>query len=60
LYNLKGQKVKELLADELSSGLGSIKWDGNDSNGVQCAQGIYFVRMEAKGKVFTAKLIKLK
>lgn len=60
LYNLKGQRVKELYAGNLPSGLGSIDWDGRDSKGQSCAQGIYFVRMEALGKVINAKLIKLK
>jgi len=60
LYNLKGQRVKDIHAGVLPSGIDSIIWDGYDSKGQACAPGIYFVRLEALGKVVHTRLIKLK
>lgn len=59
IYNLKGQKITDLFTGDSSAGLSRLVWDGSDSKGMACAKGIYFVRMDAGGKVFTAKLIKL-
>ena len=55
VYNIKGQKVAELLNSKLDSGSHKITWqaDGNPS-------GLYFVKMQTSGYQKIKKLILLK
>ncbi|MDZ4181865.1 MAG: hypothetical protein U1B83_03225, partial [Candidatus Cloacimonadaceae bacterium] len=43
IYNLRGQKVRELSPDTRSSLGNSFVWDGRDTLGQRCASGIYRV-----------------
>ena len=47
IYNIKGQKVKQLVSDQLAVGQHSIVWNGKDENGKQSSSGIYFYRVKA-------------
>jgi flagellar hook assembly protein FlgD len=47
LYNIKGQKVRNLLSADQDSGLHSVVWDGKDNNGSLCASGFYFCRIQS-------------
>jgi hypothetical protein len=52
IYNLKGQKVKTLIAF-LNGGLGtrdSVTWDGTDENNKAVGSGIYFYELNVNGK----------
>ncbi|HPR17803.1 MAG TPA: FlgD immunoglobulin-like domain containing protein, partial [Candidatus Cloacimonadota bacterium] len=61
IYNLKGQKVKELVNGHLEAGEHSVTWNGSDDNGKQTASGIYFYKMSAGGYyTCTKKMILLK
>lgn len=61
IYNLRGQKVKELKNTRLEQGSYSYSWDGSDEAGVPVASGIYFARLTAEGqKPQSSKIIKLK
>ncbi len=61
VYNLRGQKVRNLLDGTLENGLHSIGWDGKDESGSRVASGIYFARLNADaGSPVTVKLLKLK
>ncbi len=50
IYNIKGQKVKQLLSDQLSAGEYSVVWDGRDDNNKSVSSGIYFYKLEVNGK----------
>ena len=60
IYNIKGQRVKTLVNDQLSAGEHSVVWDGTDSNGNQISSGIYFYRLEAGDFQKVRKMILLK
>lgn len=60
VYNVRGQKVKELLSDDLSSGRHTIHWDGRDRSGREVSSGIYFIRMDNQGTSDISKLLLLK
>jgi hypothetical protein len=60
IYNIKGQKVKELLNDELSAGYYSVVWDGRDDDGKQAASGIYFYRMKSGDYLQSRKMLLMK
>ncbi len=47
IYNVKGQKVKQLIEDRLAPGLHSVVWNGKDENGKQSASGVYFYRLKS-------------
>ena len=54
IYNVKGQKVKQLKIDNcqsVSAGLKfSIEWDGTDENNQLVSSGIYFYQLKLNGK----------
>ncbi|MDP8210870.1 MAG: choice-of-anchor J domain-containing protein [Candidatus Stygibacter australis] len=55
VYNVKGQKVAELLNSELDSGSHKITWQADHS-----PSGLYFVKMQTSGYQKIQKLILLK
>ena len=60
IYNIKGEKVKQLVNSQLSAGQHSITWDGRDDAGKQISSGIYFYRMITKDYSATKRMIMLK
>lgn len=53
IYNLKGQKVRSLYAGNMDKGSKSVLWDGKDSQGNNCSNGIYLALMRADGKALS-------
>ncbi len=53
IYNVKGQKIKkyQINADQN----GEIIWHGNDEEGKDVSSGIYFYRLQNKGKTIDIK-----
>lgn len=47
VYNVMGQKVRELVNGELSAGYYSLTWDGVNDNGQTMTSGVYFMRVQA-------------
>ena len=60
IYNLKGQKVKQLINDQLPAGQHEIIWNGKDDNGKQAASGIYFYKMKSGDYQQSKKMLLLK
>ncbi len=60
IYNLKGQKVADLLNDTLSAGEHRMVWNGRDARGQSVSSGIYFVRLQTKDGNFSHKLMLMK
>jgi hypothetical protein len=60
IYNIKGQKVRNLKHDMPLDGKMSLIWDGRDAKGQRVHSGIYFIRLNAGGEISTHKLIMLK
>jgi len=55
IYNIKGQKVKQLVSEQLSAGQYSVVWDGRDSNDKRVGSGIYFYKLNINGKIEAVK-----
>jgi hypothetical protein len=55
VYNVKGQKVKQLAAQSFSAGEHSIVWNGKDSNDKPVASGVYMYKMSVNGKTINIK-----
>ena len=49
VFNVKGQKIKTIIAEKQGAGWHIVTWDGKDLNGDQVSSGIYFVQVEADG-----------
>ena len=47
IYNIRGQRVRSLVAEERRAGEYNVMWNGRDDNGNSVAAGIYFYRMRA-------------
>ena len=55
IYNVKGQKIRSLLNNDISAGKHSIVWNGEDSNNKQVSSGIYFYRLYIDGRSESVK-----
>jgi hypothetical protein len=60
IYNVKGQKVKTLVDEQMDAGYHGIVWNGKDDNGRNVASGIYFSNMRSGKYTATRKLILMK
>ncbi|NQV17307.1 MAG: T9SS type A sorting domain-containing protein [Armatimonadetes bacterium] len=60
IYNIKGQKIKTLLAGNLEKGTHSVIWNGMDSNNKPVASGIYFYKLSAGKETAMKKMLLLK
>jgi Right handed beta helix region/FlgD Ig-like domain len=61
VYNMRGQKVKQLVRDRLGAGQHSIVWNGRNENHKRSSSGIYFYKIKAKvnGKTKFSKTRKM-
>jgi len=55
IYNIKGQKVKQLVSDQLSAGQHSVVWDGDDESGKLVSSGVYLYKLNVNGKTEAVK-----
>lgn len=60
VYNVLGQKVKDLIDGSLSAGNKHVEWDGTDQTGQTVQSGIYFYRISASEFSQTRKMMFLK
>jgi hypothetical protein len=60
IYNIKGQKVKQLVSDQFSAGEHSVIWNGKDNNGKQVDSGVYFYRLQTPSESYVKKCMLLK
>jgi hypothetical protein len=47
IYDILGQRIRTLAAQEMPAGLHHVAWDGRDAGGRQVAGGLFFFRLEA-------------
>ena len=45
LFNIAGQRIRQLVDEEKKSGTHRIVWDGQDQNGTAVSSGVYFYRL---------------
>jgi hypothetical protein len=60
IYNLLGQKIRNLVNSSQEAGYQSILWDGRNDSGISVASGIYIYRLEAGDYINTRKMILMK
>jgi len=50
IYNIKGQKIKTLIDDEIDKGNHSISWNGEDENNKSVSSGVYFYKINVNNE----------
>ena len=60
IFNMKGEKVLNLLDSELNAGYHSISWDGKSATGEKLSSGIYIVRYQTDNKSEIQKCMLIK
>jgi hypothetical protein len=57
VFNVRGQKIRTVMAEDLAPGRHAIRWDGRSDRGTLVGAGLYVMRMRAGTVVETRKLI---
>jgi len=60
VYNIKGQRVKEVASGSYRAGRYSVVWNGVDSDGHSVSSGVYFYRMKSQGYSAVKKMLLMK
>ena len=61
VYNVKGQKIKNLVNAKLAPGQHSVVWNGTDDNGKSVSSGIYFYSLSLDGRAtLSRKMVLIK
>ncbi|MCF7919980.1 MAG: T9SS type A sorting domain-containing protein [Candidatus Cloacimonetes bacterium] len=60
VYNLKGQRIRELKIENVKCKIKSAIWDGKDDSGRQIASGVYLLRLRAGEQVIVKKVMLMK
>jgi Tol biopolymer transport system component len=57
VYNIAGQKVRELVSSEMTAGIHSAVWDGRDQQGNPVSSGVFISRLRTRDNVFSNRMI---
>ena len=60
IFNIKGQKVKTLLNENLEAGQHSVIWNGKTDSEKQVSSGMYFYKVSVNNNQKISKMIMLK
>ena len=60
IFNIKGQRVKQLVNQEVATGRHRIVWNGTDHNNRPVSSGVYFYKMQASEYSKINKIIMMK
>jgi hypothetical protein len=60
IFNIRGQKVRNLVNDEFISGIHTVVWDGVDDLGGSVSSGVYLYRLTTAEHQDTKKMILMK
>jgi hypothetical protein len=60
VHDLQGRRVRTLAKGTLPAGEHRLAWDGRADDGAAATAGVYFVRLEAEGKVLSRKLVRIR
>lgn len=55
IFNIKGQRIKELVQNDFTKGSHSIVWNGEDDNNKSVSSGIYYYKLKVNGKTEAVK-----
>ncbi|MCF7912085.1 MAG: T9SS type A sorting domain-containing protein [Candidatus Cloacimonetes bacterium] len=59
VFNVKGQKVRQLINNELLGGEHSVTWDGKNDSGKSVTSGVYLFQLKTDSEIITHKALLL-
>jgi len=59
IYNMQGQLVRTIENSHLNAGQHSYSWDGENNDGLQVKNSVYFISLQINDKTITKKWVKL-
>jgi len=60
ITDLQGKRIRMLVNEAQSAGQYSIGWDGKNHEGLSARSGIYFLKLESRGRIDQEKVILVK
>ena len=60
VYNLSGQRIRTLIAQNQQAGYHTVVWDGRDETGKKVSKGIFSCKLETGKYAITRKMILMK
>ncbi len=60
IYNIRGERIIQLIDGHLAAGSHAVIWAGKNSNGQKVASGVYFARFSTDKVVLTQRLVMVK
>jgi len=57
IYNIKGQKVSQLINKFQTAGHHTLTWNGTNLHGVRVSSGIYICRIQSGSQILTQKMV---
>jgi hypothetical protein len=57
VYNVLGQKVRQLFKEYIGDGIYEIQWDGMDDNNLPLATGLYCCQLQLSNLIYTKKMV---
>ena len=60
IYNISGQKVRELVTEYLPAGTHTYVWDGKDDTGKDVSSGIFLSILKYHNKISTRKMVMIR
>ncbi len=60
IYNVKGQRVKQLVSEEMAAGQHTVVWNGTDKSNKSVASGLYFYKLTSDDETVMRKMLLLK
>jgi hypothetical protein len=60
VYGVDGRRLKTLVSGPVSAGIHEAVWDGRDEAGGDAPAGLYFLRLEWRGRELARKLARVR
>jgi len=60
IFNLRGERVVQLVKGHFAAGRHSVTWAGANANGQKVASGVYFARFTTQDVALTRRLVMIK
>ena len=60
VYNMQGQKVRQLVSGRVQNGSHRFTWDGRSESGGDVASGLYIIRLQVQNRQISQKVMLLR
>ncbi|UCE06074.1 MAG: T9SS type A sorting domain-containing protein [bacterium] len=60
IFNISGQKINTLFAENLPAGVHSVRWDGRNSRGMEVPTGIYLAKLQMGKTIASHRMVLIK